>query len=129
KVSAQIAKRRMAELRYPSEMINSVTKIVDEHMRLKSAGPDGSRLTDKAIRKFVITMGDELEPALKMMHSDNIAHSVRGAMPDQIPAIKKRIETLKMGSSPKVTLPIDGRDVMQVMGIKPGPDVKRALNR
>ena len=39
-------------------------------------------------------MGDHLEDVLNLIHADNIAHEAAFDMPNQIEAIRKRLDTL-----------------------------------
>ena len=119
--SADMARTIMSRLKYPSEVIDSVAVGVRNHMRLKSAGKSGDKMSDKAIRKFIVDLGNHLEYTLDLMHADNIAHSPESAMPDQIPNIIKRIEILKH-TTPKKNekSPITGEDLIK-LGLKPSP--------
>ncbi len=117
----KIADDVMTRLKYPTELINAVKIGVRNHMRLKSAKDTGIELSDKALRKFKIDVGDQLENLLNVMHADNLAHSAASAMPNQISNIRKRLETLNMDMAHgKPKLPITGND-LQTIGIKPGP--------
>lgn len=127
-VGAEIAERVLEELRFPRSTINSVVKGVREHMRLKGAGMRGEVISDKALRKLREDLGSDFDMILDLMHADNISHAPEHNMPDQIPGIRQRFETL-YDRPPKVELPINGNDVMQELGIKPGPAVKAALEK
>lgn len=128
-VGARIAENAMRRLKYSGEETAKVTKIVQMHMRLKSAGPDGNGVSDKAIRKFMADAGDVLDPALKTMQADNISHSKIGAMPNQIEFLKHRMQNLQSTTSlqSKPALPINGNDIMKQFNIKPGPAIKHLL--
>jgi hypothetical protein len=79
-------------------------------------------VSDKALRKFVAELGDDLTVALGVMDADNKSHSEGASMPDQITGIKKRLATLPAAvSSDKIKLPVNGHDIMQRLGVKPGP--------
>jgi tRNA nucleotidyltransferase (CCA-adding enzyme) len=111
----------MRRLKYPIELIDAVKKGVRNHMRLKSAGDTGVNLSDKALRKFKIDIGEQLEDLLNVMHADNTAHASASSMPNQITNIRKRLETLNMNmGNGKPKLPITGND-LQHLGLKPGP--------
>lgn len=126
-VSADMARSIMSRLKYPNEIIDAVAVGVQNHMRLKSSGKQGDKMSDKSIRKFIVDLGDHLEYTLDMMHADNLAHSPDSAMPDQIPNIIKRIEILK-NTTPKKNekLPVTGEDLIK-LGLKPGPLFSKLL--
>jgi len=128
-VGAELAKKVMNRLRYSNDEIASVSKIVGLHMKLKHAGEDGSKASDKSLRKFMAAIGDDLEPAMLIMQADNISHSDKASQPDQIPALYKRMKELNTGhpADAKPKLPINGNDIMKALDIKPGPMVKALL--
>lgn len=125
-VGSDMAVEILRRLRYSTDVIDSVAKGVRNHMRLKQSGKNGELISDKALRKLRNDLGDDLEMILDVMHADNLAHHPDHVMPNQIPGVRSRLSAL--GDPPaKIKLPIDGNDVMQELGITPGPQVKLAL--
>lgn len=119
--SEQITDSVMRRLKYPTELIDAVKAGVKNHMRLKQAGDTGINISDKALRKFKVDMGSQLENTLNLMHADNIAHSEASSMPNQIDNIRKRLTSLDVNlTAGKPKLPINGNDLLQ-LGLKPGP--------
>jgi tRNA nucleotidyltransferase/poly(A) polymerase len=114
----EIVDRIMRELKYPTTLINAVKIGVRNHMRLKGGGDTAINLSDKALRKFKIELGDQLENILNVIHADNTAHASASAMPNQVDNIRKRLSVLNVQST-KPTLPINGNDLI-AMGLKPG---------
>ena len=95
-------------------------------MRLTSGGDDAMKLSDKALRKFKVARGDQLENLLDVMHADNIAHSEASSMPNQIDNVRKRLATLQMPTE-KPNLPINGNDLI-ALGLKPGPQFAKIMS-
>lgn len=127
-IGADMAERIMTRLKYTNDEIATVKKVVETHMQLKSAGPNGEKASDKQLRKFVNRLGPALGMAMKVMHADNLSHSKEASMPNQIPALVRRIETLQtQAPSEKPNLPVNGNDIMTTLGIKPGPEIKKLL--
>jgi poly(A) polymerase len=125
---AEIAQIAMKRLKYPNDITDSVSKLVQNHMRMKGAGADGRAVSDKALRKFKADIGDDLDSMMHLMHADNISHSEVASMPNQIEILKHRMENLPMPkNSEKSQLPINGNDIMKTLGIKPGPVVRDLL--
>lgn len=125
-VGGDIAREIMTRLKYPNDIIDAVVTAVRNHMRLKQSGKHGEVVSDKALRKLKRDLGDHLETTLNVMHSDNISHAYAHNMPNQIPGIRKRLSTLDQDVKSK-SLPINGGDVMKVLGIKPGPIIGQLL--
>lgn len=126
-VSSDMARVIMSRLKYPNDIIDAVAIGVRNHMRLKQAGKEGDKMSDKTIRKFIVDLGDHLDTTLDLMHSDNLAHSPESRMPNQIPNIIKRIEILK-NTTPKKNekLPVTGEDLIK-LGLRPGPLFSKLL--
>ena len=127
-IGADMTKEVLKRLKYPVDVIDAVVTGVKYHMRLKGAGKEGEVVSDKALRKFAVDLGDHLNSTLNLMHSDNLAHSAASVMPNQIPNIIKRIEQLKSTIPTKgQKLPISGDD-LKSLGLKPGPLFAELLN-
>jgi len=115
----------MTRLKYPRELIDAVKLGVKNHMRLKQAGDTAINISDKALRKFQIEMGEQLENILNLIHADNTSHADTSSMPNQIFNIRNRLENLKLTvKTPR--LPLNGNDLKE-MGIPPGPIYKKLL--
>lgn len=128
-VGADMARDIMTRLKYPNASIDTVGTVIKNHMRLKPSGPDGNGVSDKALRKFVADIGDVLPVALGVMDADNKSHAEGSAMPNQINGIRARLEKLPAAvSSDKIKLPINGHDIMQRLGVKPGPVLAMMLD-
>ena len=130
RIGGEITTSILQRLKFSNEIIDKVTKIATNHMRLKQAGPNGTEISDKALRRFIVEMGDDLDDVLTVMHVDNISHAPDSCMTDQIVHIGIRIEQLKKDFEVKhnsINLPINGTDVMLHLGITPGPEVGEKL--
>jgi poly(A) polymerase len=125
-IGAKISENVMKRLKYSNEEVAAVCLGVKNHMRLKQAGNYAENLSDKALRKFVLTMGDGLDDLLEVMHADNLSHAEGKTLPNQIPSIKERIKNLNFPSK-KPVLPVNGEDLI-ALGLKPGPIFKSLLS-
>lgn len=119
----RIVRDVMKNLRYPTELIDSVAKGVRQHMRTKQAGDNvpSDKFSDQAIRKLIRELGGDLEDILELIHADNISHSEHASMPNQVKNLRKRIQdVLAADAKANVSgkLPINGNDIMNVLKIK-----------
>lgn len=121
-----VAERIMQSLKYPTELIQAVKLGIKNHMRLKQGGDDAVKLSDKALRKFKLELGDQLEHVLNVIHADNTAHADASAMPNQIDNVRRRLDALDIQVT-KPQLPINGNDLIQ-LGIPPGPKIGKILS-
>lgn len=117
-VGAEMAKEIMKALKYPNEIIDAVSTIVANHMRLKFAG-DEAKVTDKSLRKLSLDLKDHLEDLLDVMHGDNQAHGDGHNMPNQIPKIKELYKTLSFETKAQhIKLPVNGTDIIERYKVK-----------
>lgn len=131
KIGEQITKNIMSRLKYPNDIINIVALGVKSHMSLKHGTDDASKLSDKTLRKFSVASGGNLNSFLDLIHADNMSHSKTSSMPNQVNFIRKRIEQLVPPTSQSdIKLPLNGNDILQILGVKSGPivgQVKKAV--
>ena len=118
-VGAEIARTVLTRLKYPNEIIVRVTDIVRYHMDLKSAGADASNLKDSTLRKFIFRVGHNLEDLLDVMHADNISHSEAASMPEQINAIRKKIQQLDVNSILNTQSILNGHEIRELGAVGP----------
>tara|TARA_A100001037_G_scaffold106674_1_gene96965 strand:+ start:33133 stop:34575 length:1443 start_codon:yes stop_codon:yes gene_type:complete len=120
KIGAEMTEKILKRLKYPNDIVDAVVKGVANHMKLKHGGPDSFGASDKTLRKFKVNMGEHLEDILNLIHADNIAHESGFDMPNQIEAIRKRLDSLGVPQG-KLKLPINGDDIKKKLKLKPGP--------
>ncbi len=113
-VGAEIARNIMNRLKYPNDVIGRVADIVRYHMDLKSAGADASNLKDSTLRKFIFRVGHNLEDLLDVMHADNVSHSEAASMPEQINAIRKKIQQMDVNDILKTQSILNGNEIREL---------------
>lgn len=123
---AKMAEEIMQRLKYSNDQIKSVKTLVKTHMRLKQAGPEGDKISDKALRKYLRDVKEELEDSLDLIHADNISHAEASNMPNQIPNITERINNLDYTFKSK--LPITGNDIIERFNLGTGPIIGTLIN-
>jgi len=126
-VGAEITKEILRRLKYPNDTIDAVCLIIQNHMRLKQAGDNGKKIADKSLRKLKHQLGEYLDATLDVIHADNRCHADGYCMPEQVPEIRKRLETLDPPNQ-KISLPVNGFDLMERYGLKPGREIGVLLN-
>lgn len=124
---AELTRRRLSALRYPREVVESVTRLVELHLRFHGYG-DGV-WTDSAVRRYVTDAGPELQRLHALVTSDcttrNKAKARRlAAAYDDLVA---RIEELgRREDLDRIRPDLDGNEIMSVLGLPPGPLVGQA---
>jgi poly(A) polymerase len=122
-VGARLTKRRLSELRYPKVIVEDVSRLVYLHMR-----PHTYKMgwTDAAVRRYVRDAGPLLEDLNELVRSDVTTRNEKRArtIERRIDELEERIEQLRMQEElDALRAPIDGYQVMDYLGIEPGPQV------
>ena len=119
-------------LHYSNDFINEVAFLVKHHMTCKTWGYECEQMKSKKLRKLQYTCGTEerFRDLMLLIDADNNAHAADKCMPRQVEIILQRTEEMKVVGSAMFgyKLPISGRDVMEIKGIQPGPEVKDCLD-
>lgn len=127
-VGARMARRRLKELRYPKEVVSDVGQLVFLHLR-----PHTLKLgwTDSAVRRYVRDAGPLLDKLNELVRCDvTTANKKRErAIQAGIDELEKRIEVLSAQEElAKLRPPIDGNQVMEYLGLEPGPLVGEVMD-
>jgi len=121
-VGAEMAKAILYRLKFDAATIKKVVGMVRHHMRPHYLGPE---VTDKAIRKFIRDLGDELVDAtLDVSEADEL-----GSIPQKhnVKQLRERIKRIKESPLPVSKKPVlDGREIMTALNVKPGRVVGEA---
>lgn len=126
-VGARMAEARLRELRYPSKVIDDVRTLIELHLRFHGYG-DG--WTDAAIRRYVRDAGPLLDRLNQLTRADVTTRNERRA--ERFRALQDELEERIARLAEQENLdalrpPLDGRQVMERLGVKPGPIVGEAL--
>lgn len=127
-VGARMTRDRMRALRYSADDIDKVTKLVELHLRFHTYGMGW---TDSAVRRYVRDIGDLLDDLNELTRADCTTRNVAKAkaLAARMDELEIRIAELREREELASIRPdIDGKDVMDHLGIQPGPLVGRALS-
>ncbi|MFH1311702.1 MAG: HDIG domain-containing metalloprotein [Candidatus Eisenbacteria bacterium] len=120
-VSAETAGTVLRRLRFPNRLTDDVVFLIRNHMINYS-----SDWTDKAVRRFVRRTGPRLEQVLALAEADCKAQRAEPGMTVGIKDLRRRIRALGQDDLIHLDLPVNGRDIMEILGVKEGPAVGRA---
>ncbi|WP_026343926.1 CCA tRNA nucleotidyltransferase [Nocardia sp. BMG111209] len=126
-VGAKLVRKRMRALKYPKAFTEDVARLVYLHLRFHGYGT--GQWTDSAVRRYV-TDGGELLPRLhKLVRADCTTRNKRRAATLQATYdnLEERIGRLQEAEDlARVRPDLDGNDIMEMLGLEPGPQVGRA---
>jgi poly(A) polymerase len=123
----------LRRVKFPNDIVKRVVKILNNTNKLVGT----PELSDKEIRRLIITFGDSLEATLEIVNSINLNGAieyVNSINKNYIPELKERLKAMSEGEG-EVMLqriknpPFDGNAIMSLLGLdRGGPIVKRALD-
>ncbi|MGV3103539.1 CCA tRNA nucleotidyltransferase [Rothia sp. 32237D007AR] len=126
-VGAKLTKKRMRELRFDNDTIKAVARLVELHMRFYGYGDAG--WSDSAVRRYVRDAGALLERLHRLTRADVTTRNRRKAnrIASAYDDLERRIDELAEQEELNSIRPdLDGEEIMQILGIKPGPQVGQA---
>ncbi len=123
-IGARITAKRMKHLRFDKQTIKDVSRLVELHLRFHGYGEQ--KWTDSAVRRYVTDAGHLLSRLNRITRADcttrnkRKAHYLQSGMDD----LEQRILALKAQEEIDAIRPdIDGTKIMEILGLKPGPEV------
>lgn len=126
-VGAKLTNKRMRALRYPNDLTDDVTKLVELHLRFHGYGT--GEWTDSAVRRYVRDAGDQLERLHILTRADSTTRNPRKALKLQrtYDDLEARIGQLSAAEELKSIRPdLDGNEIMEILGVGPGREVGEA---
>ncbi|MDL9978013.1 CCA tRNA nucleotidyltransferase [Microbacterium candidum] len=124
---ARLARKRLKELRFDSATIDSVSQLIDQHLRF--FGYAEGAWTDSAVRRYVRDAGPELERLHILTRADVTTRNKRKAakLAGAYDDIERRIAELAAQEELDAIRPeLDGNRIQEILGIKPGREVGEA---
>ena len=126
-VGAKMTKKRMTALKYSNDMVKDVSQLVELHLRFHGYG--AGEWTDSAVRRYVRDAGPLLDRLHKLTRSDCTTRNKRkaAALSRAYDGLEERIAELQEKEELDAIRPdLDGNQIMEILGIRPGPEVGRA---
>lgn len=123
-VGAKLATKRLRELRFDNDTIKSVARLIELHLRF--FGYSDQAWSDSAIRRYVRDADELLTRLHALTRSDVTTRNQRKAerLAHAYDDLENRIEQLaKQEELAAIRPDLSGEEIMQVLDIKPGPEV------
>jgi poly(A) polymerase len=128
-VGAKMARKRLSELRYSREVVADVSRLIELHLRFHGYGE--GEWTDSAVRRYVTDAGPLLPRLHALTRADcttrNKAKALRlerayDSLEDRIAELAEQEELASIRPD------LNGNEIMDILGLKPGPLVGQAYN-
>ena len=126
-VGAKMTRKRLRKLKYPKHVIEDVGQLVFLHMRFHGFGE--GEWTDSAVRRYVTDAGELLPRLHKLVRADVTTRNARKAARLQrtYDELEERIADIAAKEDlARVRPDLDGNEIMEILDLKPGPDVGKA---
>jgi poly(A) polymerase len=126
-VGARMARKRLTALRWPTDDLDAVVKLVELHLRFHTYAMGW---TDSAIRRYVRDAGPMLDRLNKLTRADCTTRNEAKAkrLSDRMDTLEREIDRLRSQEELDAIRPdLDGTQVMEHLGLKPSRAVGDAL--
>ena len=124
-VSAKMTAQILDRLHFSKNSIEKVVHLVHYHLFYYNVG----EVTEAGVRRFLARVGPEnVDDFIKLREADRIGSGVPKARPYKIRHLLFMIEKVKADPISAKMLKVNGKDVMEILNILPGPRVGQILN-
>ena len=126
-VGAKLAKKRLRALRFDNDTINQVALLIELHLRF--FGYADQAWSDSAVRRYVRDAGDQLERLHILVRADVTTRNKRKAdrLSFAYDDLEARIaELAKKEELGAIRPDLNGDEIMEILGIRPGREVGAA---
>ena len=126
-VGAKLTKARMRALRFDKDTTRAVARLVELHLRFHGYGE--GQWTDSAVRRYVTDAGPLLPRLHRLTRADSTTRNARKAqrLARSYDDLERRIAAILEHEELKAVRPeLDGNEIAEVLGIRPGPVLGRA---
>ncbi len=127
-MGADMTREIMRRLKFDTKITDEVVKLVRLHLRVHSA----EAWTDKAVRRYMRDAGDLLEDLNHLQRCDVTTRNTGKArrLSRKMDKLEQRIAEIKVRDAEVKPKPaLNGREVMEILDLRPGPEVGHILKR
>ena len=128
-IGARMAAKRLRALRFDKQTEKNVARLVELHLRAFGFGEH--QWTDSAVRRFVRDAGPLLSRLVRLIRADITSQNRRKinrlqAANDEL--ARRIVEIAEQEELEAIRPDLDGQEIMEILGIKPGREVGIARN-
>ncbi len=125
KLGAKIARQALERLGYSKEIIKKTTHLIRYHMFYYAL----DTVSDAGVRRLLNRLGREnINNFIKLRIADRLGMGRPKAKPWKLIELEKRFQEVQLDPITPKMLAIDGRQLMKLLKIKPGPRIGMILN-
>ena len=120
-LGAEIAAHVLNRLKFPKSEVMRVARLVSMHLRI---GEYSDKWKDAAVKRLMRDAGDDMPDLLALARADRAGYGPTASMKN-LDELEQRMEHI-LAKTPvsEMASPLDGREIMNLLNICPGPKVK-----
>lgn len=119
-VGGRMVQKIMQRLKFSKKDSERVAHLVDQHMFYYNPG----ELTDSGVRRLLKRIGREhLDDLMAIRIGDRMGSGCQKEKPFKLVELERRIREVEKDPMDTTMLKIDGNDIMELTGLKPGREV------
>ncbi len=124
-VGARVARKILERLRFSNEIIGKVSLLVDNHMFYYNPEEVG----DASVRRLIKKVGlENMKDLINVRIADRLGSGTPKAKPYKLRHLEYMIDKLSHDAVSVKMLKINGSDLMEELGLKPGPKIGAILD-
>jgi len=124
-VGARMTKIILARLRYPKDIIEKTTLLVDNHLFYYNVG----EVTEASVRRLIKKVGlENMHDLMDVRISDRLGSGVPKAKPYKLRHLEYMIDKVSHDPLSVKMLKINGQDLMGELALSPGPKIGAILD-
>ncbi|MBI4209854.1 MAG: hypothetical protein HY538_09160 [Deltaproteobacteria bacterium] len=120
-ISEKNARALLERLCFPHKIRDEALFLIKHHMV-----PYAEDWGDSAVRRFAHRAGPYLQKLLQLLKADTGALRPEHACPEKYDQLFERIHGLHSEEIHRIQLPLDGKEIMELLNLRPGPQVGEA---
>jgi poly(A) polymerase len=127
-VGARMAEERLRALRYPNDLVGEVSRLIYLHLRIHTYAMGW---TDRAVRRYARDAGPLLDDLNHLVRCDCTTRNQAKAraLNRRMDELEQRVAELREQEElDRIRPALDGREVMELLDLAPGPPVGDALD-
>lgn len=124
-IGAKMALGILQRLKFSNKEIQKIVALIRYHMFYYNV----DEVTESSVRRLIRNIGPEnVDELLQLREADRIGSGVPKAEPYKLRHLKYIIDKVSQDPISVGMLKVDGKDVMDALGIKPGPRIGQILD-
>lgn len=124
-VGARMTRKILDRLRFPREIVEKATLLVDQHLFYYNV----DEVTEAAVRRVIKRVGlENIRDLIDVRIGDRLGSGVPKAKPYRLRHFEFMVEKVSKDALSVKKLAINGHDLMNDLGMKPGPKIGAILD-